>query len=302
MVQILYGNEPYMIAYFKKKAVDTVENKEFSYKEFSGANEEFYSFVNTASFFGKKLAVLVPETLTELDTEKFRKVLQSKGTEADILIMPLKVQSNTKFYGWCEKQGFLKECKKVKKEDLQKLILREFKLSGGKTITEEAVNELIKRVRYEADEVTLYDVLSDVRTVTYYNNEVTADTVKMLCRDREKENIFILSSLLMKKDLAGIRRQAELIEKSGASPIGVLSAMLRDFRVAYKMKVLEKEIPSIKARKQAVNTWNMPSATGSASQLYKQMEILVTSIDEIKEGKISKETAIMLTVMKMAYL
>ena len=70
------------------------------------------------------------------------------------------------------------------------------------------------------------------------NKEITAEVVEKSVVDRETENIFLLISLISEGKNRELFHQAELIRRQNSGNIiGVLSLILRNYRIAYKMKV-----------------------------------------------------------------
>jgi len=169
---------------------------------------------------------------------------------------------------------------------LIKYVLYEVNSLSGK-ITQDALNELLRRENYLEAEITLLDVVSDLCMLTSINKELTLSLVKEYVRENKVDNCFAIASMILSKNVKGLKNEADLTPKG--EEIKVLSLLMREYRLAWKNhlskvsgRVLFKELP--------------------IGKCLDGLKICMESIDSIKNGSIPAENVLFITFSKLTAL
>lgn len=284
-VELLYGNEPYCVSYHKTQAIKNLSTPDLDLAVFDEFSDEVVEFASSISMFGgDKLVIMQVEELKTLDTDSFKDFI--KEPPCDILIIPEKADARTKFF----KSLPLHACDKVTDGGLRKMIKN---FLGDSKISDDAMNELVKRLNYfDSADVNLFTVRSVCSILGAYTDNITKEDVTSLVENYEEDNAFVLIDLVLNKNMAGIRKQEDLLNRQGKSCIGALSAMLREYRIAYKLVVLKKSLTDVGVKFSKLK--NLPAAS-----VVKGMEILTSTIEGIKQGRYDDNKALTLACERL---
>lgn len=296
MIKILFGIEDYCLWYKKHQVIDPIQNPEFNLAEFDKFDEEVTDWCNTFPVLADRRACVINlQDLKALDTTVFMDYVKSPAAETDVVIIITKVDKRLKLFKTLEKAETVEveEHKKLNSvEGLQKMILIFLKNTGAQ-IKSDACEELIRRLNYfERDEVNLWTVKNAVQNLAMSSKEIDKALVETVIEDNEKENVFLLIDLLKKGNLAGIAKQENLIMRAEGTTIGALSAMLREFRIAYKQKFLGAKPADMGVKFVSLNAWD-------AEKVMNGLETITDTIFMIKSGRLKPDRAISLACEKM---
>lgn len=288
-IELLYGNEPYCVSYHKAQAIKKLAMPELDSATFSEFSEDVTNFCSSVSMFGgQKLCILQVEELKSLDTKEFREFMNE--TSCDVLIIPEKVDGRMK-QGKFFKSLPLHACDKVSENGLKKMI-KNF-LGEEVKIEDDAMNELVKRLHYlDREDVNLFTVRSVCSILGAYTNSITIENVKNLVDNYEEDNAFVLIDCVLNKNISAIRHQENLLNRQGKSSIGALSAMLREYRIAYKLVYLNKSLNDIGVKFSKLKGL-------SPKNILRGMEILTGVIEGIKTGRYDDNTALTLACERL---
>lgn len=295
MIQIIYGNEPYLIDQMKKKAVANISTLDFNLTEFYAWSEDVLNYLSTYPVMDDtKVAFLYLKDIKELDSKSscsFTEYLSSPSDFSNLYIFPQKVDKRTSFYKSLSKAGIVKEINKISDENmLQKILLSKVSQLNGQ-ITHDAYNELIRREAYlELDDINLFHLTNDIQSLVSYDSNVTKDTVELLIPERIVSNAFGIATLLMQGNYRELKRQAEALSNDA---IGALSALLREYRIAYKSKYFSPG---------EIGVRSISLKSMETSELVAGMNIIISSIDAIKQSSLSEKTALWYTFQKLLAL
>lgn len=114
---------------------------------------------------------------------------------------------------------------------------------------------------------------------------------------REQENIFLLIQLIMQGKYSDVFRQAELIlQNQPNNVIGVLSLLLRSYRLAYKMEVCHCSLSAL-----GVNGRTFVPRM-SADRCSEAMDVLDDMVNLIKRGTYRPDIALKVALAKLCCL
>ncbi|WP_026653448.1 DNA polymerase III subunit delta [Butyrivibrio proteoclasticus] len=284
MIQIVYGTEPYGIDLKRRKLIDSISTPAVNLSSFVGVfNVDILNVCNTYPFLAEKRGVILEiDGLKDLDTAEFKRYMKNPPATTDLIIIAKKVDQRTKLYKTFDEAGLMVPCNKLKTmPELQKVIFSELRRQGA-TIKEDAYGLFVKKMNYfDNDGVTLLDVVSCLNSCISISNELTVDIIEKCCPSYEEANIFALASLIKENKADALYEQISLISEKDA--IGILSLLLKDFRVAYKLKYYSDS---------EVGTKRTAFSTYDKTALNKAMLVITSTIAGVKNGSYSSDNAL----------
>lgn len=292
MVSILYGNEPYIIMKRKNKLIDTLHDKQMNFHRYEGEfNAEIYNACIEYPFLeNRKVVLLEVEALSAVDKSLFWKYLERPADSTDLLIICKEVDRKTKLYKKLNSLKIIIPCNKMDNETLQNAILYELSQKEG-SIQKTALLELINRLDYENESsVNMLSIVGYIDNMLAIDKGITLEMVDRFVPKNESANVFGLSKMLLQKASTELLRELEMISPDEA--ISVLSLLLRDFRIAYKLKYFEK--------KEIADKGVFTSFSGySTDTLVKCMTTITDTITDVKSGKTTNQQAVKLACIKL---
>ena len=295
-IQLLWGNEPYGIRKRREKALKGLSLQEMNYSVYDGS---FDSAIKNACLVypfmdSKRVVVLNVSSLSDLETKEFEEYLKAPSATTELLIIADNVDKRKKTFKKLSDLGCVYPCDKVNDNDLKKVLQYEIS-SRGAQITEVAYAEFCKRCSYQDnDDMNILGMLSFIDSMVSVSKEITPELVERFVPKYEEPNVFGLTALIKKNDVDGLYRELSLIEASSDEQIKTLSLLLRDYRIAYKLKLFEKT--EVADRPQSVRT---SFSDYSMSELISCMEILTNTIADIKSGKMPSDFALRSASIKL---
>ena len=293
-ITLIFGEEDYCIWFKKHKIMSSIENLDFNMQEFEMFDKDTVAFCQTFPFMSdRRLCILQPKDLKDLDCKAFFDYIKAPCETTEVIILPQKVDKRSKVYKAIKADCTVEECVKLENEIKLKKMIAYFLKGTGVKIKEDASDELIRRLNYfKSPEVTLWTLKNTLHNLSQSADIIDTALVEELVEDNEKENVFLLVDCLKKGDLKTIRRQEKLILQAEGSTIGALSAMLREFRIAYKQKLFN-------ASPKDLGVQFISLGKEDISYLYKGIDVLTSTITGIKNGTVSVNNALSLACIKL---
>ncbi len=293
-IHILYGNEPYVIMKRKNKIVDALSNKQMNLQRFEGKfDQDVYSSCTIYPFLeDKRVVVLDIESLSALDNELFLDYVSHPTSSTELVIVCKQIDKRVKLYKKLNSQKLLIPCDKLDSETLKKAIQCELVKKGG-NIQEVAYAELVKRLNYENEEkVNMLSIVGYLDSMLAVDKAITLEMVNKFVPKYEEANVFALSKLLLKEDSAELLREVDMVDPDES--IKTLSLLLRDFRIAYKLKYFDKAQLADKA-----GSIFTSFADYSTDVLVECMQIITETISDVKSGKTTNSLALKSACIKL---
>lgn len=290
---LIYGDEPYLIDKFRKDLVDKVETPEFNLLDTHEFGEAERAFLCQYPLLGNR-KVFIYRTEKLSGCAELVDFISTQGKKADVYIFCEEIDRRVKIYKSFKKDE-IKIYNKLTQDTLEKTVMQYIKKSECE-ITAEAYHLFLQLVNYYSDETNLYDVLHSLERICAVK-EITKEVVESMVVDREKEDIYSLIRLIMSKQYADVFRQADLILRNQQNNvIGILSLLLRSYRIAYKMQRCNC---SLQALGISYRTF-VPKLP--AEQCNQAMNILDETINKIKCGFYKPEIALKVALVKLCEL
>ena len=290
---LVYGDEPYLIDEFRKNVIKEVEIPEMNLLDTVEFDEEEQRFLCQQSLFGgKKVMIFRAKSLKE--SQELISYIADKKNDTAVYIFCRDIDKRSKVYK-SFKEDEIKVCNKIHQDALVLTCVR-FVQKAGCKITKEACDRFLELINYYSDEVNLYDVRNSLKRLCTYP-EITTEVVENLVMDRQTEDIYSLIQLIMQKKPAEVYRQADLIlQNQKNNVIGILSLLLRSYRLAYKMQVCNCTLKDLNVNYRTY----VPRLSADACD--QAMNIIEKAVMDIKRGFYTPEIALKITLSKLCIL
>lgn len=247
MIKIIFGTDRYLVARYRNSFKGKVDMSDMNEATFDAFQDDAYDYSVSCPFLSdKKTCFVNVDSFSGIDTPLFGEILKKPPLTTDIIITVRNMTGRdklTKLYKALKASKLLEERNKFKQlADVKKAAYGFAATFKASFESEDVVTELIRRVNYLGrDEVDLYGIRNAIKDCASLSNTIDMNTVTLCVKDNEKEQAFILTKLLAKGDVDGLRHQCRLLDIAGESPLRTLRLILKDFRVAYKCAVIGKE-------------------------------------------------------------
>lgn len=290
MISILCGNEPYLIDCQKLSLIGKLALPELNFMETSSIHEDVFLFLRTMPIEDTRKVVFMDlENLSELDCPLFHTYKKKPSSCGCLIVRVRKYDGRKTFYKELKKEGYIQ----VFDKDMAVLKLPEFiekrLIKKGNSFDSKGTLELFMEHENYAnrEDITLYNILGDLNNLMALGNPITAEMVKSVVPLHEKDNMFGLAKLIQQKDIAGLRKQAELLR---GEEIGTLAALLREYRIAYKAHFCSLQ-------QIGVNRNMFPHM--EREHIVSAILIITSSIDSIKKGGIPLSVVLEQTFLRL---
>lgn len=293
-IQILFGNEPYVIMKRKNKVINALSNKQMNLQRFEGKfDQDVYNSCMIYPFMeDRRVVMLDVESLSALDNKLFLDYVDAPALSTELVVICKNVDKRVKLYKKLNSLSLLVPCNKLDPDTLKKAIQCELSHKGG-NIQEVAYAEFIKRLNYENEEkVNMLSVVGYLDNMLAVDKAITLDMVTTYVPKFEEANVFGLSKLLLKEKSAELLKEVDMVDPDES--IKTLSLLLRDFRIAYKLKYFEKSALAEKAGSMFTSY-----AEYSTEILVECMQIITETISDIKSGKTTNQIALKSACIKL---
>lgn len=290
---LVFGDEPFQIDKYRKELHKKVEVPELDLLETNEFTENEKQFLGQYSLFGNE-KILIYRAGNLKDCAELVDYVAKRKNTVSIYVFCNDVDKRSKVYKAFKKDE-IKEFNKLSHELLEKTIVQYVKMNGS-AITKEAYNTFLQYVNYYSEESNLYDVLHALERLCV-SKEITKETVEKVVLDRETEDIYSLIQLISERNHEKAQHQADLIlQNQKNNVIGVLSLLLRSYRLAYKMRVCNVSLKEIGVQYRTF----VPRL--SAEECHKAMNVIDEAVNKIKQGFYRPEIALKLTLVQLCNL
>lgn len=233
MKRLIYGNEPYLVDRYKAKIKEQIQATEFNCFEGQVFDQDMKTFMMQIPLLSDKNTVIYsPKKLSE--AMELLEFFGDGSKYIDVYVFPEAVDKRSKVYKRFQREEIVIKNKLAEgkfREWISKYIQ-----NNHCSIDCEAYDLLLVYLNYYSEETNLYDVYSSLKRICSVER-ITVKEIKKLIVSHEQENIFVLYDLINSKRYEEMYRQADLIiQNQGSNLIGVMSALLRNYRITYKMK------------------------------------------------------------------
>lgn len=280
MKKIIFGAEPYSID--QKVKEFTSDLGDMGIVRFPSLSDDAFQAAEVYPMFTDKQVVIV-----EIDRlGACEDLVKAKIPDfTDFIVIPKSVDKRTSSYKSLEKAGCIVECPKLDIPALKKWIL-ELVRAKGSSISEDILVKFVNYIGYEFDEnVTLYTVEVAVKKLCLATAQITMADVEALVERSVNVKMWELSNVLLDKDAARLHSMAQKLLDEKESGIGMLSLLLRTFRLAYKASLCKGMKDADVGKKIGVPAFQYKKAMKcSPEQISRSLDLLQGGVNKIKSG------------------
>ena len=285
MIKVLFGEEPYMIDNTIKAAKDGLG--EMNIINYDTLDNEVVTRAIQYPFFSNKQVIIVRPTTLGTFSNDILRYFDKPEDFTDLFIIPEQIDKRTSAFQECKKRGFLQECNKLTDSQLQTFILTRIKNASQK-ITADSYNYLVERSGYRDDpDVTLYALEIYLKQFSFHaEDEITCEVIDALVEKSITQKTFVLSTKLLQGETNELFQLAGHFISEGESVIGMLSLLLRVFRLAYKATLCKEKSPQEIGKLLGVPTYQFKDALKyEPAVISDALELIQGGVNDIKGGK-----------------
>ncbi len=275
MIKLIFGEETYLLDKTLEAETSGIETPEMNLTVFDDGYDvktvERICF--TEPFLADRRAVVL--RLPELKADDELKKLVGKIPEDVIFIVAAdKVDKRSALYKAFQKS--VCECSKPDANKVYDLVRRVVEKEGCKA-ERDAIEEMVKRLNYYDDTaINLYSVIGCARQLSQ-SGDVTLSLVRAMLPESSAGKAWNLLRLICEKKMSEAFSLLNYLLDSGESAIGVLSLILRGFRLAWK------EAAGVPVEGNLRYQY-APAAVFSAKKLVLAQEALENAVERLKSG------------------
>lgn len=287
-IVLIGGDEPYLIDVKRESLIGTMQLPELNFMSTEMLDASVAAHLATCPIMDeRRVAVVTVQKLEEIDNPFFAECRNIQGSL--LIVVFHSYDGRNTFYKQMNKEGILHLCTKQKAfPSLSNFLLKRAE-KAGLVFQNGAMEELLRRVDYlENDGVNIYTLLGYLESLKALNNSITCENIKAIVPEYVREQIFSIVDLIQKRNLKGLTQQAQLLKDDA---IGTLSALLREYRIAYKAYYFNlKDIGISSVHLKGV----------SKEQLVQGIELISGQITAIKTGTLPAELIMLDTFLRLS--
>lgn len=281
MVQVLIGD-----SYLIKQKLSSIIPKEIKnsidYMEVTtfGINE--ITFLNSISFLGNIKKTMVYSTDNLATNEHLLMAANEESPDYELIITCSNIDKRCKLYSVLKKLNVITHLELNTKSAAQLIGAEIAKYDA--VIPKHCVNYILKRCGFnDGVSVSGKDIANWCRLMTLTNKKITSDIIDLFVPECTSCTVWALKDALIKKESATVMEMADTLLNNGDSPIAILSAMVTDFRIAYKLSFFKTD------KNQAVKEIGIKRIPFScekytSAQLDNVLKLLINGIVMLKNG------------------
>lgn len=275
MIRLIFGEETYLLDQAVETSVSGISMPEMNVTEFGDGYdvEAVEQICFTEPFLSKQRAVIL--RLTELRADEGLKKLVGRVPAETIMVVAAdKVDKRSALYKAFRKNTL--ECNKPGQREIFDLVRRVAE-KDGRTAGNDATAEMIKRLNYYDDAgINLYAVIGCVRQLAQ-SGDITLPLVRAMLPESSAGKAWNLLTLICERRMTEAFSLLAYLLDSGESAIGLLSLVLRGFRLAWKESAGVLVEGNLRYQ-------YAPAAGYPAKDLFLIQEILEKAVMQMKSG------------------
>ncbi|WLR49905.1 DNA polymerase III subunit delta [Bacillus tianshenii] len=320
-VYLFYGTENFLIEDTKQKLIQKTlseEDRDFNLSFFDMAETPIQAAIEDAEtlpFMGERRVVIVQNAYfltaqkndqkVEHDLKQLERYIEDPSSESIVMmIAPYeKLDERKKVVKAIKKRGGFVHAAPLTEKEIKQWLNQQAK-ERRVSIEPEAVALLLETVG--PDLMMLSTEMDKLSLYAFDTGEITVKMVEMLASRSLEQNIFSLTDMVLKRDLQKAMRIFYDMLEQKEEPIKILALLTQQFRLLYQVKGLasrgygQSQIAStlkvhpfrVKLAMQKANLFEM-------NELLRLMDELAEVDYRIKSGKLDKQLAVELFLMKL---
>lgn len=286
-VVFIGGDEPYWVDAKKQSLIGVLQMPELNLLQTEILDQAVVEHLNTYPVIdSQRVAVVAVDKLTDANNDFLKECIKN---ENGLLVVTFKsYDGRNSFYKELKKEGRLILCNKQDAAPSLPSFITKRSAKMGSHFEGNALQEFLQRMSYVENEgINIYTVIGYLESMAALNPNISVESVRAIVPAYQSEKIFGIVDMLLARDLSGLKTQANLLKKDA---IGTLSALLREYRIAYKAHYFSyKEI--------GINSCKLKNCSKDA--LVNGITLITEQISAIKNGTVSEELVLEDTFLRL---
>lgn len=287
MVSLFTGNEPYKI----KCEIDRIKKEygELGVSEYDVLTNAVYTDCLQTGLLADRKAVIV-HCGGVPDTDGFVEYLKNPSQFTDLFLIDEQMDKRSAVYKACKSDKYgvvIRVMDKVSQETFVSMCMGMIKRRGF-TVCETTLQRLYEYTGYaESAACNLFDISIIIKQMCYQTAsgaEISPDLIEVFATPCQDAVVWELSDALFSHDGKKLLALGEQLLANGESPIAMLSALLRQFRLAYKIKQMRGSDRELSAAL-GVQVFRFKHVCSYREEIISQaLHILQKRVNDIKGG------------------
>ena len=294
--QLIYGEEPYMVRYYKNKLKKMLsqEGDDMNVSSFEGKGiplEEVGSLGITLPFFADKRLILIENTELFKSSYEMADMLEEFPDTTYVVFVEKKVDKRNRLYKWIQKNGCVTECALQQERELVPWAARYLK-GYGKSISRKTAEYVIAKIGFQMD-----GIVNELDKLVGYvgdREEITAEDVDAICSGQVVGKIFdMIDSVIAGEQEKVFRLYGDLLELK-EPPLVILHLLGRHINILIQVKEIGGSLPDKDIAKKAgipyftVKKYKSQAKHFSKKTLYQLLEERADYEERFKTGRLGE--------------
>lgn len=294
---LLYGEEPYMVRFYKNKLKSMLANEgdDMNASFFEGKDVslgEVQSLGNTLPFFAEKRLILMENTELCKTSNEMSDILAGFPDTTYVVFVEKNVDKRNRLYKWIQKNGCVTECALQQEKELIPWTARYLK-GFEKNISRHTVEYLLSKIGFQMD--TIVNELDKLIGFVGERNEITDADVDAICSGQVVGKIFeMIDAVIGGEKERVFRLYGDLLELK-EPPLVILHLLGRHINILIQMKEMGGGFSERDVAKKAgipyftVAKYKSQAKHFSREQLLKLLEERVDYEERFKTGRLGEK-------------
>lgn len=303
---LLFGDEAYMVRYYKKLLSETILNggSEMNFSLFSGKGTDFSKVLSLAlslPFFSEYRLIVLENTGFFSSQNEVSDLLLQVPSTCILIFVETEVDKRNRLYKTISKTGLVVEFERETEESLSKWILSYFK-KNEVTISKPLALYLIEKIGNDMD--SLWNEMEKLLSYVYEKKELEKADIDFVCPNNLQDQVFKLIECIGKKEReTALQYYYDLLDLREAS-LKILYLIIRHFKLLLSIKTLAEEGRSseaaslLKISPYSVKHYVAQSHNFSSSVLLECLDFATSLENDIKQGRIQDKIAVETLIIK----
>lgn len=256
---LIYGEEPYMVRYYKNKLKTLLSNEgdDMNASYFEGSQislPEVSSLGSTLPFFAEKRLILMENTELFKSSNEASDMLAGFPETTYVVFIEKQIDKRNRLYKWIQKNGCITECKIQQEKDLLPWAAKYLR-GCGKNCSRQTLEYLLSKTGFQMDMIV--NELDKLTSYTGDRQEITNADVDAICSGQTVGKIFdMIDAVIAGENEKVFRLYGDLLELKEPPP-RILHLLGRHINILVQVK----EIGNSLAANEAAKKIGIPSFT-----------------------------------------
>lgn len=294
---LLYGEEPYMVRYYKNKLKTTLsrEGDNMNASFFEGDSiplEEVASLGQTLPFFAEQRLILMENTGLFHSSNDAADMLAGFPDSTYVVFVEKRVDKRNRLYKWVQKNGCVTECAPQSEKDLVPWAATYLK-RHGKSCSRRTLEYGLSKIGFQMDRIITE--LDKLISYTGERTEITEADVDAICSGQTVGKIFdMIDAVIAGKNELVFRLYGDLLELKEPPPV-ILHLLGRHINILLQIKETGTAMPDRDVAKKigvpyfTVKKYKSQAAHFSRRLLLSLLEQRADSEERFKTGRLSEK-------------